>query len=105
MENTPIRTRLESLILLRNDQLELVLNREAGVRMLEKKAKIDPNEVLMITPDLEKLEPKVVTVQVRLEEMKKAYNIDLERLMTYDAMIKEEKDIAPEVKRTDVEQG
>lgn len=85
------KTRLETLISLRNDQLEKVLNREASMRLLNKMLKVDPHRVLVVTPDLEKLEPKPITVTMRAKEMREALDLDESRLMALDEMIEEER--------------
>lgn len=84
------RTRAETLVSLYNDQLEKVINREASVRMLEKLAKTEPERVLVVTPDLDTMAPKKVTVSMRLEEMKQNLALDQERLETLEQMIDEE---------------
>jgi TusA-related sulfurtransferase len=86
-----LKTRQETLISLRNDQLEIVVNREASVRMLEEMAKEDPNKVLVVTPDMETLTPKAVTVAMRLKEMTTNLHLDQARLTTLEDMIAEEK--------------
>lgn len=86
--------------------MERVLASEASIRMLKEKNKIDPDEVLTVTPDLEKLQPKVITVAIRLEEIEKTYELEYMRLKTYDQMIAEEKkSIESDQSRTNVEQG
>lgn len=84
------KTRLETLTSLRNDQLEIVLNREVSVRMLGEMMKEDPNHVLVVTPDLETLTPKPVTVKMRYEEMTKNLELDQKRLTVLEDMIAEE---------------
>lgn len=86
-----IKTRLTTLIDLLNNQQELVLHREAGIRVLRKMVAEDPNKVLTTTPDLETFQPKVVTVSTRLKEMEEAYQTDLSRYHAYQEMIEEEK--------------
>lgn len=84
------KTRLETLVSLRNDQLEKALNREVSVRMLEELMKEDPSRVLVVTPDLETLTPKAVTVKMRHKEMEEGLKLDLQRLKTLEVMIAEE---------------
>lgn len=88
------RTRLETLVSLYNDQLEKVINREASVRMLKKLAKTAPERVLVVTPDLDTMAPKKITVQMRLEEMEQNLALDQERLETLETMISEEEKTA-----------
>jgi len=83
------KTRLETLISLRNDQLEKVLNREVSVKMLEKMMETEPDRVLTVTPDLETMQPKVVTVRMRLKEMQEGLEMDEHRLKVLEEMIKE----------------
>jgi len=84
------KTRLETLVSLRNDQLEKTLNREVSVKMLEVMMKEDPDRVLTVTPDLDTLTPKAVTVRMRMKEMQEGLTLDQMRLETLEAMIKEE---------------
>lgn len=84
------KTQLETLVSLRNDQLEKVINRRVSVRMLEELAKTDPNRVLAVTPDLDTLTPKPVTVRGRLKEMEENLQLDEQRLQVLDQMITEE---------------
>lgn len=84
------KTRLETLVSLRNDQLEKTLNREVSVKMLEVMMKEDPDRVLTVTPDLDTLTPKAVTVRMRMKEMQEGLTLDQMRLDTLEAMIKEE---------------
>lgn len=84
------KTRLETLVSLRNDQLEKTLNREVSVKMLEVMMKEDPDRVLTVTPDLDTLTPKAVTVRMRMKEMQEGLTLDQMRLDTLEAMIKAE---------------
>ena len=86
-KNMDTKNRLETLVSLRDQQLELVLSREAGLRVLQK---MDPTRVLTTTPDLETMQPKVVTAGSRLKEMRENLEVDQMRLEAYDEMIKEE---------------
>lgn len=83
-------TRKDTLIELFNEQQALVLSRKAGIRVLEKMFKEDPDRVLVTTPDFETLAPKAITVRARLEEMNKTLKIDEDRLEAYAEMIEEE---------------
>lgn len=84
------KTRLETLISLRNDQLEKTINREVSVKMLEVMMEQDPDRVLTVTPDLDTLTPKPVTVRMRMKEMKEGLTMDQHRLETLEKMIEEE---------------
>lgn len=84
------RTRLETLVSLRNDQLEKTLNREVSVKMLEVMMKQDPDRVLTVTPDLDTLTPKPITVRMRMKEMQDGLTLDQMRLDTLEAIVKEE---------------
>ena len=85
------KTRLETLVSLRNGQLEKTLNREVSVKMLEVMMKEDPDRVLTVTPDLDTLTPKAVTVRMRMKEMQEGLTLDQMRLDTLEEMIKAEK--------------
>lgn len=84
------KTRLETLVSLRNDQLEKTINREVSVKMLEVMMKEDPDRVLTVTPDLDTLTPKAITVRMRMKEMQEGLTLDQHRLTTLEAMIKDE---------------
>lgn len=91
MKNMEPKTRLETLVSLRDEQLEKTLNREVSVMMLEDMMKEDPDRVLTVTPDLEELKPKPITVRMRMKEMSEALELDRMRLAKLDQMIAEEK--------------
>lgn len=82
-------TKKDALITLYNEQLEIVMNRKAGIRVLEKMYKEDPNKVLVVTPDFETMQPTPVTVRTRLEKMQETLVIDEMRLEAYEEMIEE----------------
>jgi len=84
------RTRLETLVSLRNDQLEKTINREVSVKMLEVMMKEDADRVLTVTPDLDTLTPKAITVRMRMKEMQEGLTLDQMRLETLEKMIKDE---------------
>lgn len=84
------KTRLETLVSLRNDQLEKTINREVSVKMLEVMMGEDPDRVLTVTPDLDTLTPKPITVRMRMKEMQEGLKMDQHRLETLEAMIEEE---------------
>lgn len=84
------KTRLETLVSLRNDQLEKTINREVSVKMLEAMMKEDPDRVLTVTPDLDTLQPKPITVRIRMKEMQEGLAMDQHRLTTLEEMIAEE---------------
>lgn len=81
------KTRLETLVSLRNDQLEKTINREVSVKMLEVMMKEDPDRVLTVTPDLDTLTPKAITVRMRMKEMQEGLAMDQHRLTTLEEMI------------------
>ncbi len=85
------KTRLETLVSLRNDQLEKTINREVSVKMLEVMMKEDPDRVLTVTPDLDTLTPKAITVRMRMKEMQEGLTMDMLRLQMLEVMIAEEK--------------
>lgn len=82
--------RLEILVSLRNEQLEKVINREVSLKLLQEMAAQDPSRVLRVDTDMEALRPKPVTVQMRLNEMKEAFDIDVARLKMLEKEIAEE---------------
>jgi hypothetical protein len=84
------KTRQETLVSLYNDQLEKVINREASVRMLQEMAKQDAGRVLLVTPDLDTMMPKKVTVADRLQEMEENLKLDQRRLEELERMLNEE---------------
>lgn len=81
-----IKTRRETLISLRNDQLEVVINREASVRMLKD---MDPKQVLTMKMDMHTMQPETITVEKRLKEMEEGLVLDQARLDAFDQMIDE----------------
>lgn len=96
-----IKTSLETLQSLYNDQLELVLNRRAGVRILEK---MNPERVLNRDFDPQTMQMKETTVKDRLETFRETLELDEMRLKEYELMIEEEKTVAQKPKpKTDVE--
>ena len=81
-----MKTQRETLVGLYNDQLVLVLNRKASLRMLQK---MDPAKKLTVTFDNQTMQMKEVTVQSRLAEMSEAMDIDQARLEELTLMISE----------------
>lgn len=82
-----LKTRREILVSLRNEQLEVVINREASIRMLKD---MKPEMVLTVKVDMATMQPQTITAKKRLEEMEEAMIHDKARLDAFDAMIKEE---------------
>lgn len=99
-----MNTRLQTLVSLHNEQQELVINREAGIRVLQRMAEEDPDRVLTTAPDLDTLTPKAITVRSRLKEMEETYQIDLARLEVYQDMITEERTKEESQRRSDSQQ-
>jgi len=60
------------------------------VKMLEAMAKENPDRVLTVTPDMDTITMKKVTVMDRLKDMIEAEKYDIKRLETLDSMIAEE---------------
>lgn len=81
------KTRREILISLLNDQQEVVVNREASVRMLEK---MDPKTIITTKVDMHTMQPETITVEKRLREMKEGLTFDKARLEVFEEMLKEE---------------
>lgn len=69
-----------------NEQLALVLNRKASLRVLNK---MNPTKVLTRVLDQGTMQMREVTVQSRLAEMSEAMELDQARLEEYALMIKE----------------
>lgn len=86
------KTRLETLVSLRNEQLELVLNREASIRMLTGLMKEDPDRVLTTSPNLDTMQPEAITVRKRMKQMTEAMEFDQARLDALEEMIREERE-------------
>lgn len=82
-----IKTRQEILISLLNDQQEVVLNREASLRMLRK---MEPKQVLTVKVDMATMQPQTITVEKRLQEMEEAMVHDQARLEAFKEMLAEE---------------
>lgn len=82
-----MKTQLDTLVSLRNEQLEVVLNRKASVRMLEK---MDPTMILVEKMDMTTMQPVKVTAEARLKEMSSALVHDQNRLDVLEEMIKEQ---------------
>ena len=96
-----MKTQLETLVSLYNDQLELVLNRKAGIRMMQK---MNPSRVLTREMDPQTMLPKETTVADRLKTFGEALELDQGRLDEYANMMVEEKNPpALELKKTGVE--
>jgi len=85
-----MKTSLETLQGLCNDQLELVLNRKAGVRMLQKMVEKDPKKVLTREFDPMTAQMKETTVTDRLETFQEALELEEMRLKEYQLMMEEE---------------
>lgn len=95
-----MKTQREILVGLYNEQLELVLNRKAGLRVLQK---MEPSRVLTTLFDQATMQMKQVTVQSRLGEMSEAMELDQARLEEYTLMISEMDKEAEGGARTGVE--
>lgn len=81
-----MKTQRETLVELYNEQLALVLNRKASLRMLQKMV---PSKVLTKVFDQGTMQMKEVTVQSRLAEMSEAMDLDQARLEELTLMINE----------------
>jgi len=81
------KTRQEILTSLLNDQMEVVVNREASVRMLKK---MDPRMVITQKVDMTTMQPQTVTAESRLKEMEEGLVIDKARLEVFEEMLAEE---------------
>ncbi len=80
------KTRAEILVSLYNEQLEVVINREASLRMLKK---MDPRQVLTTKLDVGSMQPTTITAESRLKEMESAMVHDKARLEAFEEMMKE----------------
>ena len=87
------KTRAEILVSLFNEQLEVVINREASIRMLKK---MDPKLVLTMKVDMATMQPQTITAESRLQEMEQAMIHDQARLTAFEEMISEEQNKAAE---------
>jgi len=74
---------LEKLI---EEQLQTVLGREAGMRVLKEMPK---DRILTSMRDPDSLKMKNVTVEERLREMEETYKIEESRLKELEKMLKE----------------
>lgn len=81
------KTRREILISLLNDQMEVVLNREASIRILKK---MDPRMIITTKVDMTTMQPQTITAESRLKEMEDAMIHDKARLEAFEEMLKEE---------------
>lgn len=63
------------------------------MKMLEAMANENPDEVLTVTPDMDTVTMKKVTVMDRLKDMIKAEKYDIKRLDVLDSMIAEEEGV------------
>ena len=90
------------MVSLYNDQLELVLNRKAGVRMLEKMAAKDSKKILHSELDPGTMQMKHTTVADRLVTFKEALELEEMRLEEYQKMMEEQKEKS-EKPKTEVE--
>lgn len=89
-----IKTQQETLVSLYNEQLELVLNRRASLRMLEKLA---PEKVLNRRLNEQTMQIEEITVKSRKMEIEEALELEELRLSEYEQMLKEEEEKASQV--------
>ena len=87
------KTRAEILVSLYNEQLEVVLNREASLLMLKD---MDPKKVLTTKVDMTTMQPQVITVEIRQKEMQEGLELDQARLEAFQEMLAEEESKASE---------
>lgn len=95
-----MKTQRETLVELYNEQLALVLNRKASLRMLQK---MPMHKVLTKVFDQPTLQMREVTVQSRLAEMSEAMELDQGRLDELSLMLSEMDQEAEGGLRTGVE--
>lgn len=88
-----LKTRREILTSLLNDQMEVVVNREASVRMLKK---MDPKTVITQKVDMATMQPQTITAESRLKEMEEGLVIDKARLETFQEMLSDESETKTE---------
>lgn len=82
------KTRLETLISQHDSQQEIVISREAQVRVLRR---LDPHKVVELRMDSEELRLKQVTAKMMLEKAEEKLELDRIWLEEIRLMIEEEK--------------
>ena len=80
------KTRGEILVSLYNDQLEVVINREASIRILKT---MDPKMIITTKVDMTTMQPTTITAASRLAEMEEAMVHDQARLTAFEEMMSE----------------
>jgi len=81
-----MKTPLVTLVNLYNDQLALVLNRKAMLRMLQK---MDPKKVVTVKVDPSTLEAVTVTVAQKIAQISETVETETALITEYELMIKE----------------
>lgn len=98
-----MKTSQETLVELYNEQLGLVLNRRAGVRMLQKMVEKDSGKVLTREFDPMTAQMKETTVKDRLETFLEALELEEMRLEEYQLMMQDLKEKGSTKHNTGVE--